>query len=74
MMMTTKETLPILMNEVPITWLYPITITLRLHGRILERGKLNAEERNNNYPVRRMGRLLMREPSSLQQGVISVLQ
>ena len=38
-----------------MTWLDPTTITLRLHAKLLAREKVNAEEINENDPVRRLG-------------------
>ena len=75
--MTTKKViLPIMMTQVPMTQLDPTVITLRLHSRLLARGKVNADERNKNDPVGRLGRprLLVRRPSSRQNGGIKLLQ
>ena len=39
-----------------MTRLEPTVITPRLRVRLLERGKVNVEERNDNDPFRRLGR------------------
>ena len=55
MMKTTKVILPILMTRVRMIRLDPTAITQCLYIRLLAREKVNVEQRNNNYPVGRLG-------------------
>ena len=47
--------LPILITRVPMTRLDPTAITPSSCARLLERVKVNAEERSKNDPVGKLG-------------------
>ena len=55
-MAATKVILPNLITLVPMKLVDPTETPLRLCARLLAKGKVNVEERNDNEPVGRMGR------------------